>query len=65
MILSSQAAPGSEGFRANRAAHLAPLTGVAEAAQAAAEGGGRDALARHVSRGKMPPRARVANLLDA
>uniref|UniRef100_UPI001B508361 carboxyl transferase domain-containing protein n=1 Tax=Amaricoccus sp. TaxID=1872485 RepID=UPI001B508361 len=54
-----------EGFRANRAAHLAALTGVAEAAQAAAEGGGRDALARHVSRGKMPPRARVANLLDA
>ncbi|MBP7000996.1 carboxyl transferase domain-containing protein [Amaricoccus sp.] len=65
MILASQAALASEAFRANRAAHLAALAEAAEAAQAAAEGGGREALARHVARGKMPPRARVANLLDA
>jgi len=64
MILSSQAAPNSEAFRANRAAHLAALAEAAEAARAAAEGGGREALARHVGRGKLPPRARVANLLD-
>jgi 3-methylcrotonyl-CoA carboxylase beta subunit len=64
MILASQAAPRSEAFRANRAAHLAALAEVAEAARAAAGGGGREALARHVGRGKLPPRARVANLLD-
>ena len=63
-VLLSQASPGSDAFRENRAAHLEALAEVAEAARAAAEGGGREALARHVARGKMPPRARVANLLD-
>ena len=33
-------------------------------ATAAAAGGGPEALARHTARGKMPPRERVANLLD-
>ncbi len=45
-------------------AHLAALAEVAEAAQAAAEGGGARSRDRHVSRGKMLPRDRVANLLD-
>jgi len=62
--LLSRAVPGSETFRANRAAHLAALEAVREAAAAAAAGGGEKSRARHVSRGKMLPRERVANLLD-
>src|SRR5690606_24799468 len=40
------------------------LETVREAALAAAAGGGPKAMERHTSRGKMPPRERVANLLD-
>lgn len=64
MKLTSQALPSSEAFRANRAAHLDALSVVQEAAEAAALGGGEASRARHVSRGKMLPRDRVANLLD-
>ncbi|WP_299670858.1 carboxyl transferase domain-containing protein [uncultured Roseobacter sp.] len=64
MKLTSQALPSSEGFQANRAAHLEALSQVASAAEAAALGGGERSRARHVSRGKMLPRDRVANLLD-
>ena len=46
-------------------AHAAALAPVAEAAQLAAAGGGERSRERHVSRGKMLPRERVANLLDA
>jgi 3-methylcrotonyl-CoA carboxylase beta subunit len=65
MKLTSAALPTSDSFRANRAAHEAALVQIAEAATLAAAGGGEKSLARHVSRGKMPPRERVANLLDA
>ncbi|WGR59925.1 methylcrotonoyl-CoA carboxylase [Paracoccus ferrooxidans] len=64
MKLGTSVLPSSETFRANRAAHLAMLETVREAALAAAAGGGTKALERHVARGKMPPRERVANLLD-
>ena len=64
MKLTSAALPGSDAFRANRAAHLAALDRVAEAAALAAAGGGEKARARHVARGKMAPRDRVAGLLD-
>ncbi len=64
MKLTSSVLTNSDGFRANRAAHLAMLDTVAQAAAAATAGGGDKAMARHVSRGKMPPRERVANLLD-
>ncbi|GAB4383568.1 carboxyl transferase domain-containing protein [Albidovulum sp.] len=64
MRLTSSALPTSDAFRANRAAHEAALAQIAEAAALAAAGGGAKALARHVARGKMPPRERVANLLD-
>ncbi len=64
MKLTSTALPSSEGFRANRTAHLALLETARKAAEAAIAGGGPKALERHVSRGKMPPRERVANLLD-
>ena len=64
MKLGTSALPNSDQFRANRAAHLAMLEPVRQAAQAAAAGGGARAMERHVARGKMPPRERVANLLD-
>ena len=48
----------------DRALHEAALAEVAQAAAAAALGGGEKSRARHVSRGKMLPRDRVAGLLD-
>ena len=48
----------------SRACHLEALDVVQQAASAAAQGGGARARARHVGRGKMLPRERVANLLD-
>jgi 3-methylcrotonyl-CoA carboxylase beta subunit len=64
MKLVSTVLTGSDSFRSNRAAHLALLDAVRQAAAAAAEGGGAKSRERHVSRGKMLPRDRVANLLD-
>ena len=64
MRLTSSVLTASDAFRANRAVHEAALARVADAARHAAAGGGERALARHVARGKMPPRERVANLLD-
>jgi 3-methylcrotonyl-CoA carboxylase beta subunit len=64
MRLTSKIIATSESFRANREANLAALDVVREAATAAASGGGASALARHVARGKMAPRARIGDLLD-
>ncbi len=64
MKLTSAALANSTKFEANRAAHLAALAKVAEAAALAAAGGGQRSRDRHISRGKMLPRDRVANLLD-
>jgi len=64
MRLSSKIIASSATFKANREANLAALDIVRQAAAAAARGGGAAALARHVSRGKMAPRARIAGLLD-
>ena len=64
MKLKSSFLAGSDGARANRAAHLDALRVIRDAAALAAEGGGARSRDRHVLRGKMLPRARVANLLD-
>ena len=64
MKLASTLIPASEQAKANRAAHLAALTEVREAAERAAAGGGGRSRDRHLSRGKMLPRDRVAGLLD-
>ena len=48
----------------DRPLHEAALAEVAQAAKTAALGGGEAARDRHVSRGKMLPRDRVAGLLD-
>ncbi|WP_170752183.1 carboxyl transferase domain-containing protein [Ruegeria lacuscaerulensis] len=65
MKLTSKAMPKSEAFKANRTAHLDALAQISSAAETARMGGGEKSRARHVSRGKMLPRRRVANLLDA
>ena len=48
----------------SREQHLESLSLVQSAAKAAAAGGGETSRERHLSRGKMLPRDRVANLLD-
>ncbi|MBU3258511.1 methylcrotonoyl-CoA carboxylase [Roseovarius sp. PS-C2] len=64
MKLQSKAIPSSAEFQANRDGHLEAIRVVQEAAALAAAGGGEAARERHLSRGKMLPRERVANLLD-
>ena len=64
MKLTSQILTSSADFKANQQAHEAALQQIQEAAQAATLGGGARSRDRHVSRGKMLPRERVANLLD-
>ncbi|WP_371157772.1 carboxyl transferase domain-containing protein [Jannaschia sp. 2305UL9-9] len=64
MKLTSSLITGSDQARANRAAHEAALAEVAQAAEWAIAGGGEKSRARHLSRGKMLPRDRVAGLLD-
>ena len=65
MKLKSSILPSSEAFKCNLAAHEVAMSQITEAAQAAALGGGEHSRERHLSRGKMLPRERVANLLDA
>ena len=64
MILRSEISEGSADFAANVAAHEAALDQIAQAAAATLQGGGETAQARHVARGKLLPRDRVARLLD-
>ena len=62
--LASSLSPRADDFRANRAAQLDALAEIEAAAQVALAGGGAEATARHASRGKLPPRERIARLLD-
>jgi 3-methylcrotonyl-CoA carboxylase beta subunit len=62
--LKSAAQSGSDDFIANRRLHLQALEIAQEAAAAAAMGGGQASRDRLLSRGKMLPRDRVAELLD-
>ncbi len=62
--LTSSLIAGAQEARANRAAHLEMIATVRRAAETAAAGGGEKSRARHLARGKMLPRDRVANLLD-
>jgi 3-methylcrotonyl-CoA carboxylase beta subunit len=64
MKLTSAISAGSEQFKANEAANLEALGMVEGAARLASFGGGEGPRARHVGRGKMLPRDRVAGLLD-
>lgn len=64
MKLTSRIIPNSQEFRDNQTRNQQALDLVQQVAQAAALGGGEKSRARHISRGKMLPRDRVANLLD-
>jgi len=63
-VLKSQVSTHADTFKANRAAMVEAIRVAEEAALAAAAGGGATARERHVSRGKMLPRDRVAGLID-
>jgi 3-methylcrotonyl-CoA carboxylase beta subunit len=63
-VLKSQISTNSESFRMNRVAMADAVRMVEEAAIVAVQGGGPVARERHVSRGKMLPRDRVAALID-
>ena len=64
-VLKSQISTSSEAFRANQRGHgEGDARWWRTAAHLAAGGGGEVARERHVSRGKMLPRERVARLLD-
>ncbi|WP_310618519.1 carboxyl transferase domain-containing protein [Flexibacterium corallicola] len=63
-VLNSKVSTRSAEFTANRDAHLKSIEQVRAASQAALAGGGEQAKERHVKRGKILPRERVARLLD-
>ncbi|WP_077964017.1 carboxyl transferase domain-containing protein [Ensifer adhaerens] len=63
-VLKSHISPSSDAFKANQAAMAEAIATVEEAVKVAAAGGGDAARERHVSRGKLLPRDRVANLID-
>ncbi|RVN34767.1 methylcrotonoyl-CoA carboxylase, partial [Sinorhizobium meliloti] len=56
--------PSSEEFKANRAAMTEAIATIEDAVRLAAAGGGETARERHVSRGKLLPRDRLATLID-
>jgi len=62
--ITSKLLSGSAEWQENIAAHEATLATIYAAAEEAAMGGGEKARARHLERGKMLPRDRVAGLLD-
>ncbi len=63
-VLRSHANPGSDEFRANRAANAALIADLNAQLERVAPGGGERARERHVGRGKLLPRERVDRLLD-
>ncbi|OCP04275.1 MULTISPECIES: carboxyl transferase domain-containing protein [unclassified Ensifer] len=63
-VLKSHIQPSSDTFKANQAAMAEAIATVEDAVKLAAAGGGDAARERHVSRGKLLPRDRVAHLID-
>jgi 3-methylcrotonyl-CoA carboxylase beta subunit len=63
-VLRSNLASRGAAFAANRDAMISALAAVEAAAQLASDGGGSVAQERHVARGKILPRERIARLLD-
>jgi 3-methylcrotonyl-CoA carboxylase beta subunit len=64
VVLTSAARPGTDAFAANEAAHRALVADLGAQLARARAGGGERAQQRHVDRGKLLPRERVARLLD-
>ena len=63
--IQSQLSPSSEAFRANAARMKALVAEIADKAATVERGGPEEARERHVGRGKLLPRERLAQLLDA
>jgi 3-methylcrotonyl-CoA carboxylase beta subunit len=63
-VLSSSLDPRSQAFADNVAYHRALVDELDRRLARAAEGGGEQARAKHVERGKLPVRDRIAALLD-
>jgi 3-methylcrotonyl-CoA carboxylase beta subunit len=64
VVLTTRARPSSRSYAANEAAHRALVADLAAQLERVREGGGARARERHVARGKLLPRERVARLLD-
>ncbi len=63
-VLASKVDPRSTEFRANADAMLRAIETVQAAAETAMGGGGSAARQRHLARGKLLPRERIARLID-
>ncbi len=63
-VLDTQLHPRSDSFKANAQAMQALVADLDARLNRVAEGGGADARARHLARGKLLPRDRIAQLLD-
>ena len=63
-VLVSQLHPRSADFSANAQAMQAMVADLRDQLQRSAIGGGEAARAKQLARGKLPPRERVALLLD-
>ncbi|MDR7222675.1 carboxyl transferase domain-containing protein [Aminobacter aminovorans] len=63
--LHSQLSPSSESFKANAARLRTLVADISDKAATVERGGSEDARKRHTSRGKLLPRERLAQLLDA
>lgn len=63
--LHSQLSPSSESFKANAVRLRTLVADISEKAATVERGGSEDARKRHTSRGKLLPRERLAQLLDA
>ncbi len=63
-VIQSQISPKAETFLANHAAHSETLAQIDAVAAQAMLGGPERSRARHVGRGKLLPRDRIAGLLD-
>lgn len=63
-ILESKLNPRSDEFRANQAALDALVADLRDKVERLAQGGGQAARDKHVARGKLLPRERIALLLD-
>ncbi|MGA9216885.1 MAG: carboxyl transferase domain-containing protein [Methylocella sp.] len=63
-VLKTAVAPDSKNFAANKAAMEALVEDLRSKAAIIMQGGGDKARARHIARGKLLPRDRVASLID-
>ncbi|MEX0955494.1 MAG: carboxyl transferase domain-containing protein [Rhizobiaceae bacterium] len=63
-VIKSEIATASDAFKANAERMAGLVADIAEKAKTVEQGGSDDARERHVSRGKLLPRERLAQLLD-